>query len=223
MPRHGHQLAGGVPHSPHFLQHGATRRPARAVTVAHASSPHSILPRGQGAHAQWHSAPCVVAGPPLRRCRCLGSGITSELLLNSHGIAAHQRASAAHSLCCSFYSGNSGHSGADLVAPLRKHFRGPMYTGNQTLLFRGAEFAPGRGMWNGQVWAPLANCSQLLQRARILLKNYDVMALFKRQATPRPDSRTSNFRPLVASWLRKAHMEPIHVRIIALPGRLWPR
>ena len=90
MPRHGHQLARGVPHSPHFLQHGATRRPARAVTVAHASSPHSILPRGQGAHAQWHSAPCVVAGPPLRRCRCLGSGITSELLLmNSHGIAAH--------------------------------------------------------------------------------------------------------------------------------------
>ena len=83
MPRHGHQLAGGVPHSPHFLQHGATRRPARAVTVA------PILPRGQGAHAQWHSAPCVVAGPPLRRCRCLGSGITSELLLNSHGIAAH--------------------------------------------------------------------------------------------------------------------------------------
>ena len=116
MPRHGHQLAGGVPHSPHFLQHGATRRPARAVTVAHASSPHSILPRGQGAHAR---APCVMAGPPLRRCRCHGSGITSEPAAE---LSWHRN---------SFYSSNSGHSGADFVAPLHKHFRGPMYTGTR--------------------------------------------------------------------------------------------
>ena len=89
--------------------------PARAVIVAHASSPHSILPRGQGApHA------CVVTGPPPRRDAVVTvAALPRNLLLNSHGIAAHS---------VQAIQAIPGPRGADLVAPLRKHFRGPMNT-----------------------------------------------------------------------------------------------
>ena len=77
-----------------------------------------LIPSSQGGRGRMR-APCVVTGPPLRRCRCHGSGITSEPAAE---LSWHRN---------SFYSGNSGHSGADFVAPLHKHFRGPMYTGTR--------------------------------------------------------------------------------------------
>ena len=48
-----------------------------------------LIPSSQGGRGRMR-APCVVTGPPLRRRRCHGSGITSEPAAeSSHGIATH--------------------------------------------------------------------------------------------------------------------------------------